>query len=296
MPRATAVPIVRAGDDDARTDQDLVAAEAPLGVELVSVQGGSAVRVGVLMRTPGDDLDLIRGWLYTERIVRHAAEIIAIDLSDRLVAADSAADSDRPDGSGARAIVTIAASVAIEHVVQHRVLTPTSACGLCGRLAVDRLQARRDAPALDTQARWTSALVASLPAALRAAQTVFAETGGLHAAGLFGDEGRLEIVREDIGRHNAVDKVVGAALVADRLNGRWPILVVSGRAAFEIVQKAAIAGLSVIVAVGAPSDMAIAAARETDMTLVGFARAGRFNIYAGAERIDCSMRHGAMGA
>jgi FdhD protein len=287
MPRATAVPIVRVGDDAARTDQDLVAIEAPLGVELVSARGGAAVRVGVLMRTPGDDLDLIRGWLYTERIARHAAEILTIDLLDPPDAADPSGDPDRFEGSGARAIVTLAPSVAIEHIVQQRVLTPTSACGLCGRLAVDRLHARRDAPAHNARARWPSALVAGLPAALQAAQTVFAETGGLHAAGLFDSEGRLQIVREDIGRHNAVDKVVGAALALDRLNGRCPILVVSGRAAFEIVQKAAIAGLSVIVAVGAPSDMAVAAARETNVTLVGFARAGRFNIYTGAERIHC---------
>jgi FdhD protein len=287
MPRATAVPILRVEDDVARTDQDLVAIEAPLSVELASARGGSASRVGVLMRTPGDDLDLIRGWLYTERIVREPAEIIAIDLEDRPDATDGSGDSAWSEGPSARVTVTLAPSVTIEHIVQHRVLTPTSACGLCGRLTVDRLEARRDAPPLDTPACWPSALILSLPAALQAAQSVFAETGGLHAAGLFDHAGRLQIVREDVGRHNAVDKVVGAALTADGLSGRYPILVVSGRAAFEIVQKAAIAGVSVIVAVGAPSDMAIAAARETALTLVGFARAGRFNIYAGVERIDC---------
>jgi FdhD protein len=292
MPRATAVPIVRVGDDAARTDQDLVAIEAPLGVELVSARGGPACRVGVLMRTPGDDLDLIRGWLYSERIIRDVSEIVAVDLLDPSDADDRSGTPPGSEPVGARATITLVPSVAIEEIIQHRVLTPTSACGLCGRLAVDRLQSRRNARPPDARTRWPSALVASLPAALRAAQTVFAETGGLHAAGLFDDEGRLQIVREDIGRHNAVDKVVGAALVADRLNGRCPILVVSGRAAFEIVQKAAIAGLSVIVAVGAPSDMAIAAARETDVTLVGFARAGRFNVYAGAARIDCSPRGG----
>jgi FdhD protein len=295
MPRATAVPIVRVGDDVARTDQDLVAIEAPLGIELISTRGGPACRIGVLMRTPGDDLDLIRGWLYTERIVRHVSEMVAIDLRDGPDEANGSGEGDRSERLGARATITLAPSVALEDVVQHRVLTPTSACGLCGRLAVDRLEARPHGPSLDAGVRWPSALVASLPAALRAAQTVFAETGGLHAAGLFDDKGCLQIIREDIGRHNAVDKVIGAALVADRLNERSPILVVSGRAAFEIVQKAAIAGLSVIVAVGAPSDMAIAAARETDVTLVGFARGGRFNVYAGAGRIEGSPRNGAMG-
>jgi FdhD protein len=296
MARATAVPIVRVDEDAARTDQDVVAIEAPLSLELVSARGGAVCRLGVLMRTPGDDQDLIRGWLYTERIVRDVAEILAIDESDGRGQADRPDAPGDPDGllrSGDRVTVTLASSVAIEDLVEHRMLTATSACGLCGRLAVDRLNARGDSPPPDAEARWPSALIAGLPTALRAAQTVFAETGGLHAAGLFDSEGQLHTVREDIGRHNAVDKVVGAALVAG-LNRPCPILVVSGRAAFEIVQKAAVAGVSAIVAVGAPSDLAISAARLTNLTLVGFARAGRFNIYTGAERIRPSRRTAAL--
>jgi FdhD protein len=274
MSRAAAVPIVRVQQGAARTDQDLVAVEAPLGVEVRSAAGGPACRLGVLMRTPGDDGDLIRGWLYTERVVHHVAAIVSIDF----------ADPDASDPADDRVTVTLADSVAIDEVIQHRVLTPTSACGLCGRLSVDRLDARRVHldPALP---RWPSSLIASLPARLLGAQTVFAETGGLHAAGLFDAEGQLRFVREDIGRHNAVDKVIGAALSTDHMINPSPLLVVSGRVAFEIVQKAAVAGFGAVIAVGAPSDMAIEAARVAGLTLVGFVRDGRFNVYTGAERI-----------
>ena len=148
---------------------------------------------------------------------------------------------------------------------------------------IDRLDATTRRPILESS-RWSVALIGSLPAALRVGQTVFAETGGLHAAGLFDGQGRLGPVCEDVGRHNAVDKVIGAALLAGRLQ-EFPILVVSGRIAFEIVQKAALTGLTTVVAVGAPTDTAIAAARETGLTLVGFSREDRFNVYTGADRI-----------
>ena len=274
MSRAAAVPIVRVEQGAARTDQDLVAIEAPLGVEVRSVSGGRACRLGVLMRTPGDDGDLIRGWLYTERVVHDVASIISMAF----------AGPDASDPTEARVIATLADSVVIDEVIQHRVLTPTSACGLCGRLSVDRLDAGRVTldPAVP---RWSPTLIASLPARLLRGQTVFAETGGLHAAGLFDAQGQLLVVREDIGRHNAVDKVIGAALSTDHPVNYSPLLVVSGRVAFEIVQKAAVAGLSAVIAVGAPSDMAIEAARLAGLTLVGFVRDGRFNVYAGAERI-----------
>jgi FdhD protein len=274
MSRAAAVPIVRVEHGAARTGQDLVAIEAPLGIEVRSAGGGPACRLGVLMRTPGDDRDLIRGWLYTERVVHDLATIVSIEF----------ADLDPSDPADARATVTLADSVAIAEVIQHRVLTPTSACGLCGRLSVDRLDARR-VPIDAALPRWPSTLIASLPARLLGAQTVFAETGGLHAAGLFDAHGQLGVVREDIGRHNAVDKVVGAVLSTGPAINHSHLLVVSGRVAFEIVQKAAVAGLDAVIAVGAPSDMAIEAARVAGLTLVGFVRDGRFNVYTGAERI-----------
>jgi FdhD protein len=233
------------------------------------------------MRTPGDDDDLVRGWLYTERLIGDVNDVRSID---------------RPaEGDGdheTRVLVTVASSVALDHVLEHRSLSPTSACGLCGRVAIDRLDAGRVGlpSAGGLSPRWTHTLIAGLPSALLTAQTVFAATGGLHAAGLFDDEGTVQFVREDIGRHNAVDKVIGAALAAGCLRERCSLLVVSGRIAFEIVQKAAVGGQLAVVAVGAPSDLAVDAARAAGMTLVGFARDGRFNVYAGIERI-----HGSAG-
>jgi FdhD protein len=285
MLRAAPVATTRVEAGATRTDQDLVAIEAPLSLELRPGATGGLTRVGVLMRTPGDDLDLLRGWLFTERIIGELTEIVAVDFpepTDSTAPPDATSLAER--SSPERALVTLASSVAIDDVVAHRVLTPTSACGLCGRLEVDQLDARRGA-SRDDRERWPATLIAALPTALLAAQTVFAETGGLHAAGLFDDDGRLHLIREDIGRHNAVDKVIGAALAEPARPTAARLLVVSGRVAFEIVHKAAVAGLTGIVAVGAPSDLAVRAARQTGLTLVGFARAGRFNVYAGAERV-----------
>jgi len=271
MPRAVPHPIIRIGDGAPRTDQDLVAVEAPLGIEIRSTLSGATRAVGVLMRTPGDDDDLIRGWLATERVAT-GEEIAGVEF---LVAGD-------PPGDIAR--VTLAASVAIDAVVDRWTLTPTSACGLCGRLSVDVLTTVRPPRDL-AHPTWSAATIANLPAGLRPAQTVFSETGGLHAAGIFDAGGNVCLVREDIGRHNAVDKVIGAWIGAGRGDLVSHLLAVSGRAAFEIVQKAAVAGLGAVVAVGAPSSLAIDAARATGLKLVGFAREGRFNVYSGAGRV-----------
>lgn len=294
MTRAVAKPVLRVEGGAARADPDLVAREAPLAIDLRSTVAGAVRGAGLLMRTPGDDADLVRGWLYTERIIRRSDEIVAIDHTNVAGESERLGDAERPKPIGERIVVTVAASVALDHVLEHRSLAPTSACGLCGRVAVDRLDAlgEETSPAPADAPRWPAALIADLPATLLAAQTVFAATGGLHAAGLFDDHGALQVVREDIGRHNAVDKVIGAALVAGRLGASCPILVVSGRVAFEIVQKAAVGRLAAVVAVGAPSDLAVDAARAAGLTLVGFARDGRFNVYAGAERI--ATDHGVL--
>ena len=167
-------------------------------------------------------------------------------------------------------------------------LITTSACGLCGRLSVQSLDRARGRSAAAPQ--FSAEALASLPARLRDGQTVFAETGGLHAAALFDDSGARIALAEDVGRHNAVDKVVGAALRAGRLPASGSVLVVSGRVAFEIVQKAALAGVAAIVAVGAPSNLAIDAARAAGLTLVGFARDGHFNVYAGVERVKVDLK------
>jgi FdhD protein len=274
--RAAISSITRVTGGVARTDQDLVAVEAPLSVILHRGGAAPATRaLGVLMRTPGDDEELALGLLHSEGIVRRRDDVRAIRLSP-------AAPGVPLDASSAVVDIDLADTVALDDVAG-RALPSTSACGLCGRLEVQTLTALAgaaiDRPQLDPT------IVSTLPNALRAAQSVFAETGGLHAAGLFAVDGRCLAVREDVGRHNAVDKVIGWALDKGRLPARETILAVSGRVAFEIVQKAALAGIPAIVAVGAPSSLAVEAARAAHLTLIGFVRDDRFNVYTGHERI-----------
>jgi FdhD protein len=265
--RTSIVAIRRVTDGVASVDHDLVAAESPVAIELTQAGRPAARAMGVLMRTPGDDDDLVRGWLYTERIIVTAPEAL--------------------DSPGDKITVTLSPRIDVDSLIENRSLTPTSACGLCGRLAADRVDqlsdrgkhSRPGQPTLD------AAVISRLPSTLRDGQAVFAETGGLHAAGLFDVTGRLLALREDVGRHNAVDKLVGAALSAGWLPATEAILAVSGRVAYEIVQKAAAAGVAGLVAVGAPSSLAVEAARAIGLTLVGFARDGRFNVYAGHDRL-----------
>jgi FdhD protein len=224
------------------------------------------------MRTPGDDRDLVLGLLHSEGVLRGADDVVAIEL----IAGDGSADTAR---------VHVTTNVSIDAVPDSRRQLLSSACGLCGRLSIDQLDARARKAGVGplTIRRET---IAAIPVALRSSQPVFAETGGLHAAALFDPAGALSHLREDVGRHNAVDKAIGAALVDGRLGAPLCGLAVSGRVAYEIVQKAALAGLSMIVAVGAPSSLAVQAARAADLTLIGFVRDGRFNVYAGAERVE----------
>jgi FdhD protein len=278
--RTSIVAIRRVGDGVASVDQDLVAAEAPLTINLTQAGRPAARNMGVLMRTPGDDENLVRGWLYTEGIIRALDDIVSIESTE--------SDDNSPDAPGDSVSVTLAPHIPLDGLIENRSLTPTSACGLCGRLATERADQLGERAARSRSAdhpKLDAAIISSLPSSLRDGQAVFAETGGLHAAGLFDATGSLIALREDVGRHNAVDKLVGAALAAGWLPATESILVVSGRVAFEIVQKAVAAGVAAIVAVGAPSSLAVEAARASGMTLVGFARDGRFNVYAGHARL-----------
>lgn len=253
------------GSEPARSDQDLVAVEAPLTLR---VQGpdGAVHSMGLLMRTPGHDEDLAVGALFSEGVITRAGEVRRVRLSDEeaVVEVTGGADLTAIAGRGSAA---------------------TSACGLCGRLEVLQVD---QAPGLTLAAErpMVSARdLAAMPAALRTAQAAFAETGGLHAAGVFTPAGALHVVREDVGRHNAVDKVAGALLREGRMPASEFVLVVSGRVAYEIVQKAARCGIPVILAVGAPTDLAVDAARSAGITLAGFARADRFNVYTWPDRV-----------
>jgi FdhD protein len=271
--RARVHAITRLDAAGARTDPDLIAIEAPLEVVVRHPSLAAPRSLGLLMRTPGDDRDLVLGFLFTEGVIDDADAVAACVV-------DAAAEDTRT--SPACATVTLAPDLDLDGRLPERAIAGTSACGLCGRLELRALDLGRAAGA---PIQISAAVIHDLPSRLRASQAVFADTGGLHAAALCDLSGAPWLVREDVGRHNAVDKVAGAALALGRLPARDALLVVSGRVAYEIVQKAVAAGVSAIVAVGAPSTLAIDAARAAGITLVGFARDGRFNVYAGAERI-----------
>jgi FdhD protein len=253
---------VRGGRRSAGRDQ--LAVEAPLEIRVATADGEQ--NVSITMRTPGEDDELAVGFLFTEGLLRGRSDVAGVGLPSPEVA-----------------VVALAPGVTLPETRPTRSFTMTSACGVCGRGSLEGLRATPAGP-LGAGPRLTDDMVHALPAALRVAQATFASTGGLHAAGLFDAQGVLQLAREDVGRHNAVDKVVGARLLAGALPARDTILVVSGRASFELVQKALMAQIPVLAAVGAPSSLAVSLAAEAGMTLLGFVRDQRFNVYSGPER------------
>ncbi|MGE5291691.1 MAG: formate dehydrogenase accessory sulfurtransferase FdhD [Micromonosporaceae bacterium] len=242
---------------------DMLAVEEPLEIRI------EGEPLAVTMRTPGDDIDLAAGFLFTEGVVRAAADIAEIRKCD-----ENVADVRLRPG------VTVA-----EDRLRRNFLT-TSACGVCGKESIDSVRTRASFDTTGDEVRVDAAELTRLPDRLRQAQRVFARTGGLHAAGVFGADGALLTLREDVGRHNAVDKAVGWALLRGRLPLSGCVLLVSGRASFELVQKALMAGIPVLAAVSAPSSLAVELAEEAGMTLVGFLRGSDMNIYAGAHRLE----------
>jgi FdhD protein len=222
------------------------------------------------MRTPGADRDLVAGFLFSEGVLHDTSDIEAMTASDESF----------------DVTVSPRRSADISELLSgRRHVAVNSSCGMCGRRTIESLQV--EAPAGTGDEAWTitPAALLAMPAALRAAQDAFSETGGLHAAGLFDRLGRLETSAEDVGRHNAVDKLVGRMWLAGRLPLRDRVLFVSGRLSFEIVQKAVLAGIPIVGAVSAPSSMAVDLGEEHGLTLVGFVRGGRCNIYSGGSRI-----------
>jgi FdhD protein len=255
---------------------DLLAAEEPLGIRV----GGEAL--ALTMRTPGDDLDLVAGFLVGEGIVRRPADLRELRIcSGERCGHDH--DAEQED-LGNIADVTLAPGVGVRAGQRRNFLT-SSACGVCGKTSIAELSVSGSYDLARDAARVTPEVLAALPDALRAAQRVFDRTGGLHAAGLFTAAGDLLAVREDVGRHNAVDKIVGWALRGGRLPLSGCVLLVSGRASFELVQKAVLAGIPVLAAVSAPSSLAAELAAESGLTLVGFLRGGSMNVYTCPERV-----------
>ena len=248
-------------------DRDLVVAEEPLEIRI----GGESLIV--TMRTPGDDLDLAAGLLFTEGVIASMDDVAA------LVHGDVAAGRDRENVVD----VTAAGGRALEAGAARRVLRATAACGLCGKESIAAV--RKRIPPVSDDTRVPLSVVLGLPGAIQSAQPAFAATGGLHAVGLFSPDGTLSLVREDVGRHNAVDKVIGAELRAGRTSLAGTVMLLSGRAGFELVQKAAVARVPVLCSVSAPSALAVDLADEVGMTLVGFVRGGSANVYTHPRRI-----------
>ena len=264
------------------SDRDRAATEEPLEVRL---HGQS---FAVIMRTPGADRELAAGFLFAERVIRSADDLGTIEhCSDAAPPSVARPFQDRPDEPTQNVVNVMLASEAAVSVdrllADRRNVTTNSSCGLCGRRTIESLAA--DVPPIRDTTRMSAAVVTSLPDRLRAVQAVFDETGGLHAAGLFTPAGELVDVAEDVGRHNAVDKIVGRMLMRERLPLSDHVLFVSGRTSFEIVQKALFAGIPILGAVSAPSSLAVDLASAFGITLIGFVRGDTFNIYAHSHRI-----------
>jgi FdhD protein len=267
-----AVEIVRIGSAATAALRDVVAVEEPMEVRV------NGAPFAVIMRTPGADRELAAGFLLAEDVVHGSHELGTIEYCEAIADSPDARDNtlnvtvigDAVDRLGAR-------------LGERRQVMMTASCGLCGRRTIESLRAR--VPSVAGQWTVTADVVRGLPQTLREAQHVFDSTGGLHAAGLFSLDGALQAMAEDVGRHNAVDKVIGRRLLEDKLPLDATLLVVSGRTSFELVQKALLAGVPLIAAVSAPSSLAIQLALEAGITLCGFVRGETFNVYAHAGRI-----------
>lgn len=265
------VPVRRVSRGRRASGEDAVAVEEPLEVRL------HGTSFAVIMRTPGADRDLAAGFLLAEGVITSAADIGAVEHCRHPAHPELHNVVD--------VFVTAAARPAVErHLRERRNVPASSSCGLCGRVTIESLECR--AAPLSIEWRLAQAAAGRMPEWLRARQRLFEDTGGLHAAGLFQPDGECLAFAEDVGRHNAVDKVVGRMLMEERLPASRAALAVSGRTSFEIVQKAWIAGVPVVCAVSAPSSLAIDLAATAGITLIGFARDGGFNVYAHGERLE----------
>jgi FdhD protein len=255
-------------DGQVRRAQDCLVAEEPLEIRV------GETPLSVTMRTPGHDLELTAGFLFTEGLIERREQIVSLEYGKT--------KSQQASGNVVQVQLT---GTSLEPELTRRNFFMTSSCGICGKASIEAVKAhgiRRPNPnfLLDPE------VLCTFPDSLKAAQSIFDRTGGLHAAGLFNAQGKLAVLREDVGRHNAVDKVVGWALLAGRLPLSDYALMVSGRGGFEIIQKALLAGVPLLASVSAPSSLAVRLARETGLTLVGFLRGRRFLVYSGEERLQ----------
>jgi FdhD protein len=271
MAQTQATDIIRYTGNGADATTDVLAVEEPLEIRVAFARGHKESKVvSVTMRTPGNDTELAAGFLYTEGLISQPQELLSAQQI-----------------SGNVVLINVAASAEPRLMGLQRNFYTTSSCGVCGKASIDAIATTCSIPQHYPydKLKVAASLICSLPELLSGVQSVFRQTGGIHACALFNEEGQLLCMREDVGRHNAMDKMVGRCLHDGLLPLVGKILLLSGRASFELVQKAVMAGITVIAAVGAPSSLAVQLAEEWNITLIGFLRGERFNIYSGAQRI-----------
>ena len=270
--RSTAAcEVVRVRGERVAAQEDLLAVEEPLEIRLAFFEQGKRVRraVSITMRTPGHDDELAVGFLFTEGIITAPEQVVRVAGCK----------------SGNVACVSLRPGTEVDLSRLERHFYATSSCGVCGKASLKAVEVRPSVRCDAGSPIVDAAVLGRLPSTLRAAQEVFDQTGGLHASALFDASGELLCLREDVGRHNALDKLIGSEFLAQRTPLTQSVLLVSGRVSFELVQKAAVAGIPIMAAIGAPSSLAVDLARKHGMTLIGFVREDRLNVYAGAERI-----------
>ena len=261
---------------ESEAQTDVLAIEEPLEIRLGIPGDRKHKAISITMRTPGHDFELAAGFLFTEGILKHPSQIANIRHCGVPVKSKEIRNT---------VVVELAPDVDVDIGRLQRNFYTTSSCGVCGKSSIDALYAHAKKIDDPQNPQFSATAIHHLPVLSRNAQTIFERTGGLHASTLFNSSGEIEIIREDVGRHNALDKLLGAKFLEDKPDLSDKILLVSGRASFELVQKALVAGIRILAAVGAPSSLAVELAREYGMTLVGFLRDNKFNIYSGAERI-----------
>lgn len=274
-----AIDIRKVHGEEQLDTEDSVAVEEPLEIQLsaAAAQAAAAKSVSITMRTPGHDAELALGFLFTEGIIRSIDQVAAVEHVGPVDAGSSLQNTVR---------VEVRPDVRIDLERLQRHFYTTSSCGVCGKASLDALKVTGATSLARVSTAFRRELIVALPDKLREQQYLFSRTGGLHAAAVFDPSGEIVVLREDVGRHNAVDKVVGWLLAGRRLPASGLGLLVSGRASFELVQKALSAGIPLLAAVGAPSSLAVQTAREFGMTLIGFLRDGQFNLYSAEERIQ----------
>jgi FdhD protein len=270
-PAVVEVPVLYANGSGSTLWTDSLVVEEPLEIRVGFAGDGRRVHRGVsiTMRTPGNDPELAVGFLFSEGLIAEREQVVGVQSC----------------GGGNAVRVDLSPDVAIDLARLERHFYTGSSCGVCGKASLAAVRVQPRAHPAAGRPVVAAETIRRLPDLLREAQVVFERTGGLHASALFDPSGRLLALREDVGRHNALDKLIGAEFLAGRVPLAESILLVSGRLSFELVQKAAVAGIPILAAVGAPSSLAVDLAREHGLTVVGFVRADRFNVYTGAERI-----------